>query len=130
MSLVGPRPEQVPFVVQFREKYPRYDLRHRVMPGLTGWAQVHGLRGNTSIEERALVENAILDMDVIVGQQAHVGWSRRYAPSVHGPKSVRLTVVEKGARIPATETVARDAAEKEWLFAQTRAISNNHVDAA
>ena len=85
---------------------------------------------NTLIEERALVENAILDMDVTVGQQAHVGRSRRCAPTVHDPEPVRLTIVGEGARIPAHETVVPGAVEKEWLFAQTRAISNNHVDAA
>lgn len=52
MSLVGPRPE-IPFYVrQFREDVPLYLLRQQVRPGMTGWAQVHGLRGDTSIEER------------------------------------------------------------------------------
>jgi Undecaprenyl-phosphate glucose phosphotransferase len=52
MSIVGPRPERPVFVVQFREKIPRYMLRHKVKSGLTGWAQVNGLRGNTSLEKR------------------------------------------------------------------------------
>ncbi|MCC7206779.1 MAG: undecaprenyl-phosphate glucose phosphotransferase [Anaerolineae bacterium] len=52
MSLVGPRPEQTHFVRQFREKIPRYMERHREKAGMTGWAQVNGLRGDTSIEER------------------------------------------------------------------------------
>lgn len=52
MSLVGPRPERPHFVKQFREMVPRYMGRHRVKSGMTGWAQVNGLRGNTSIEER------------------------------------------------------------------------------
>ena len=52
MSLVGPRPERPPFVQQFRERIPRYMRRHRVKSGMTGWAQVNGLRGNTSIEKR------------------------------------------------------------------------------
>jgi exopolysaccharide biosynthesis polyprenyl glycosylphosphotransferase len=52
MSLVGPRPERPPFVEEFAQKYPRYDERHRIRPGMTGWAQVHGLRGNTSVRER------------------------------------------------------------------------------
>ncbi len=52
MSLVGPRPERPHFVEQFKETIPHYLERHRVKSGLTGWAQVHGLRGNTSIEER------------------------------------------------------------------------------
>ena len=52
MSFVGPRPERPVFVRQFRDKIPRYMLRHRVKCGLTGWAQVNGWRGNTSIEKR------------------------------------------------------------------------------
>ena len=57
MSLVGPRPERPHFVNQFREAYPSYEARHRVPSGLTGWAQVHGLRGNTSISDRARFDN-------------------------------------------------------------------------
>lgn len=52
MSLVGPRPEQELFVEEFRERIPRYMERHREKMGMTGWAQVNGLRGDTSIEER------------------------------------------------------------------------------
>jgi len=52
MSLVGPRPERPPFVRQFKERIPQYMLRHRVKSGITGWAQVNGWRGNTSIEKR------------------------------------------------------------------------------
>ncbi len=52
MSLVGPRPERPFFVGQFREDIPSYMGRHKVKSGITGWAQVHGLRGDTSIEER------------------------------------------------------------------------------
>ncbi|HUX86623.1 MAG TPA: undecaprenyl-phosphate glucose phosphotransferase [Chloroflexota bacterium] len=52
MSLVGPRPERPVFVEKFRQTIPRYFDRHREKAGLTGWAQVNGLRGNTSIEER------------------------------------------------------------------------------
>ncbi len=52
MSLIGPRPERPFFVKDFREKIPKYMLRHRVKCGITGWAQVHGLRQDTSIEKR------------------------------------------------------------------------------
>lgn len=52
MSLVGPRPEQTSFVEKYKEEIPRYMIKHQVRPGLTGWAQVNGLRGDTSIEER------------------------------------------------------------------------------
>lgn len=52
MSIVGPRPERPTFVREFKHKIPRYMLRHRVKSGITGWAQVHGWRGNTSIRKR------------------------------------------------------------------------------
>lgn len=52
MSLVGPRPERPHFVDEFRRLHPGYMLRHKVRSGLTGWAQVHGWRGDTSIEKR------------------------------------------------------------------------------
>lgn len=52
MSLVGPRPERPQFVEQFREEIPRYMIKHQVRPGLTGWAQVNGFRGDTSIRKR------------------------------------------------------------------------------
>jgi Undecaprenyl-phosphate glucose phosphotransferase len=52
MSLVGPRPERPELVDRFKENIPRYMLRHRVKTGMTGWAQVHGLRGNTPLDKR------------------------------------------------------------------------------
>jgi exopolysaccharide biosynthesis polyprenyl glycosylphosphotransferase len=61
MSLVGPRPERPYFVDQFRTAYPSYEARHRVPSGLTGWAQVHGLRGDTSIADRARFDNYYIE---------------------------------------------------------------------
>jgi lipopolysaccharide/colanic/teichoic acid biosynthesis glycosyltransferase len=52
MSLIGPRPERKEFVEQFNEQIPGYRLRHKMNAGMSGWAQVNGLRGDTSIEKR------------------------------------------------------------------------------
>jgi lipopolysaccharide/colanic/teichoic acid biosynthesis glycosyltransferase len=52
MSLVGPRPERPVFVEAFRHRIPGYMLRHKVKAGMTGWAQINGWRGNTSLEKR------------------------------------------------------------------------------
>jgi lipopolysaccharide/colanic/teichoic acid biosynthesis glycosyltransferase len=57
MSLVGPRPERPEFVELFRQDIIRYGDRHRVKSGITGWAQVHGLRGQTSLAERVEWDN-------------------------------------------------------------------------
>jgi len=69
MSLVGPRPEQPGYVERFKDDIPRYFQRHKVKSGVTGWAQVHGLRGDTSIAERTkydlyYVENWSLVYDI------------------------------------------------------------------
>jgi exopolysaccharide biosynthesis polyprenyl glycosylphosphotransferase len=61
MSLVGPRPERPFFVGQFTRQIPWYTARHRVPAGLTGWAQIHGLRGDTSIEDRARFDNFYIE---------------------------------------------------------------------
>ena len=69
MSLVGPRPELPHFVDQFKEEIPLYMLKHQVRPGITGWAQIHGLRGDTSIKARVehdlyYIENWSIRLDL------------------------------------------------------------------
>lgn len=61
MSIVGPRPERPHFVEQFTSEFPAYLARHRVPSGLTGMSQVHGLRGDTSIEDRARLDNYYIE---------------------------------------------------------------------
>ena len=69
MSLVGPRPERPFFVEKFRAEIPRYMIKHQVRPGMTGWAQINGYRGNTSIRKRIeydlyYIENWTLGFDI------------------------------------------------------------------
>ncbi len=69
MSLVGPRPERPQFVEKFKEEIPRYMIKHQVAPGMTGWAQVNGYRGDTSIKKRIehdlyYIENWTIGLDI------------------------------------------------------------------
>ncbi len=69
MSLIGPRPERPFFVEKFKEEIPRYMIKHQVRPGLTGWAQINGFRGDTSIRGRIdhdlyYIENWTLGLDI------------------------------------------------------------------
>ena len=66
MSVVGPRPERPYFVEQFKESIPKYMVKHQVKPGLTGWAQIHGCRGDTSINKR-------IEYDIEYVENWHMG---------------------------------------------------------
>jgi undecaprenyl-phosphate glucose phosphotransferase len=83
MSLVGPRPERPSFVDQFRHTIPDYDLRHAVPGGMTGWAQVHGWRGPTSLRKRIQYDldyierwSPGLDMRILLMTVQHVLWGK------------------------------------------------------
>ncbi len=83
MSLVGPRPERPVFVDQFRAELPEYDLRHSVPAGMTGWAQVHGWRGRTSLRKRLQYDldyirrwSFWLDVRILFMTVQHVLWSK------------------------------------------------------
>jgi exopolysaccharide biosynthesis polyprenyl glycosylphosphotransferase len=73
MSLVGPRPERPELIESFKEDIPHYNVRHNIKPGVTGWAQVNGLRGDTCLRERVKFDldyienwNFILDFQIML----------------------------------------------------------------
>ena len=83
MSLVGPRPERPVFVDQFRHAIPEYELRHAVPCGMTGWAQVHGWRGRTSLRKRIQYDLDYiqrwtfgLDLLILLMTVQHVAWGK------------------------------------------------------
>jgi lipopolysaccharide/colanic/teichoic acid biosynthesis glycosyltransferase len=83
MSLVGPRPERPYFVDQFRQEMREYDLRHAAPAGMTGWAQVHGWRGRTSLRKRLQYDldyiqrwSFCLDFLIMVMTIQHVAWGK------------------------------------------------------
>ncbi len=78
MSLIGPRPERPQFVAKFRQEIPRYMVKHQVRPGITGWAQINGYRGDTSIRKRIeydiyYIENWSMEFDfrILIGTIFH-----------------------------------------------------------
>ena len=83
MSLVGPRPERPEFTREFRKEYRHYDSRHAVRPGITGYAQIHGWRGFTSLEERLrhdiyYVRNWSIALDAYILAMTFIrGWSEK-----------------------------------------------------
>jgi lipopolysaccharide/colanic/teichoic acid biosynthesis glycosyltransferase len=83
MSLVGPRPERPVFVERFSATFPGYDFRHSVPVGMTGWAQVHGWRGRTSLHKRLQYDldyirrwSFWLDLRVLLMTVEHIGWGK------------------------------------------------------
>jgi exopolysaccharide biosynthesis polyprenyl glycosylphosphotransferase len=119
MSLVGPRPERPFFVEQFKAEIPRYDDRHRVPVGLTGLAQVHGLRGDTSIDERARLDNQYIEnwslwRDVVILFQTVSAVIRNtLEPSGETGRSdtsvLRVPLVEQGPPVESDTAGAKEA---------------------
>ncbi len=108
MSLVGPRPERPFFVEQFKAEIRHYDDRHRVPVGLTGLAQVHGLRGDTSIEERArfdnhYIENWSLWRDVVILVQTLFAVVRNAARPA-GPSAAVSATITAGSTVGVVST--------------------------
>lgn len=87
MSLVGPRPERPMFVERFRAEVPDYEFRHAVPMGMTGWAQVHGWRGRTSLRKRVQYDldyigrwSFWLDLKILVMTVQHILWAKTRWP--------------------------------------------------
>jgi lipopolysaccharide/colanic/teichoic acid biosynthesis glycosyltransferase len=101
MSLVGPRPERGYLVEEFNQKVHGYRDRHRLPVGLTGWAQVHGLRGDTSLRERVRFDNQYIEhwslwRDIVIllrtGGAIFRAPHRGSQPDVHDPNRLEFGV--------------------------------------
>ncbi|HEX6390337.1 MAG TPA: exopolysaccharide biosynthesis polyprenyl glycosylphosphotransferase [Solirubrobacteraceae bacterium] len=110
MSLVGPRPERVGYVEQFEGRIRRYDDRHRVKSGLTGWAQVNGLRGETSLADRVEYDNyyienwgLLLDLrilaltlpSILLMAMGSLGRRDEHVPEVGDPDAAKLSLAQR-----------------------------------
>ena len=96
MSIVGPRPERPFFVDQFKHRFPQYMLRHKVKAGITGWAQVNGWRGNTSLEKRIefdlyYIENWSVSLDL------KIMWMTLFSGVLQGKHLMKERIVITGA---------------------------------
>ena len=96
MSLVGPRPERPYFSERFSREIPRYSDRHRMRAGLTGWAQVNGLSGDTSITERVRFDNFYID-----------NWSLRFDVVILARTLGLVARAVRGTRTPVPEQTAQ-----------------------
>jgi exopolysaccharide biosynthesis polyprenyl glycosylphosphotransferase len=100
MSLVGPRPERPCYATRFAQAIPRYDDRHRMPGGVTGWAQVHGLHGDTSITDRARFDNHYIEywslwMDIVIAARTVAIVLRTVwcgTPAARSPRADELVV--------------------------------------
>jgi exopolysaccharide biosynthesis polyprenyl glycosylphosphotransferase len=111
MSLVGPRPERPFFVERFRKDVAHYDARHRVPVGITGLAQVNGLRGDTSIEERARFDNRYIEgwsfwRDVVILVHTFFAVFRQAAFAHRPPHQVDAPVTDEDRTVLPETSVA------------------------
>ena len=113
MSIVGPRPERPFFVEQFKHRIPQYMLRHKVKAGITGWAQVNGWRGNTSLEKRIeydlyYIENWSVSLDLkimwltlirgVFPPRSRIIDLRLHRPARHTPNVTAIPYVQRTCR--------------------------------
>jgi hypothetical protein len=110
MSLVGPRPERPEFVARFTHEVNRYQDRHRVKSGITGWAQVNGLRGQTSIADRVEWDNHYiqnwslgLELLTLVLTIAEIMRFREGKPPTHDRPPLSMPASRRGAVSAQTE---------------------------
>ena len=109
MSIVGPRPERPYFVEQFKHRIPQYMLRHKVKAGITGWAQVNGWRGNTSLEKRIEYDLYYIE-NWSVGLDLKIMWlTARLTRSLHRSHAY-LTSNRSPIRLPAYQLSASSSA--------------------
>lgn len=118
MSVVGPRPERPHFVTRFTAEIPRYADRHRCPVGITGWAQVHDLRGDTSIEDRVRFDNYYIEHWSFWGDLRIVILTfpcvvRTLLRSVSLARPGQHPVVDRGVPTPYISAVAREVAGRE-----------------
>ncbi len=112
MSLVGPRPERPFYVDRFREVFPRYMARHSVKTGMTGWAQVHGLRGDTSIQQRLrydlyYIENWSLWLDIKILMMTFMpGRRRRRRDALRSASGVAIPLMEQRVGTSSSENIS------------------------
>jgi len=146
MSIVGPRPERPYFVSLFEEEFPGYSARHRLPGGMTGWAQIHGLCGDTSIEERLAfdnyyIENWSLGQDLgILVRTLRTMMKKFRAEAVHLKAEARTTLAdqkreearatEQEAESKAAQALEVDAEAEIRLKAEADALAEQAHDLA
>lgn len=122
MSLVGPRPEMPKYVEKFRDTVPLYMIKHYVKPGVTGLAQIKGLRGDTSLEERIqkdiyYIENWSIWLDIGILLKTPFKAFNKYEQYVEKPGDKHSSIIERiGAKLGYTETETRTHKEHQKIL--------------
>lgn len=139
MSLVGPRPERPYYVDLFAAEIPRYKDRHRVPVGLTGWAQIHGLNGDTSIKDRARFDNRYIERwslwrDLVILSRTGKAIFTGFATARRADKSARIVdlrsqVIDLTIELPAVNANGHPNGNGH-AHGNGHANGNGHVDGA
>ena len=131
MSLVGPRPEIPHHVEHFREEIPLYMVKHQVKPGITGWAQIHGLRGDTSVEERVrhdiwYIENWSFWLDIRILFMTLGSLTNREQLKAEDSPAMKVSEVAEAEPIPQTAQSELPAAVSEAVEAAPSSADQPH----